>query len=178
MQNKFSIKKIIIYLLILLFIYPVSPVLFTKFLSIKEPYFISPVPAYKEIRIRTDAMGDGKFNARRSNGTRKHKGLDIAGNIGDSVIAAKSGIAKTGEVAHGIGKYVTISHPGGYSTRYGHLDSLSIGNRTWVWQGQEIGKLGKTGNANYRSMKPHVHFEIRKADKCKDPMPYLNKECK
>lgn len=119
-------------------------------------------------------MGEGHFGARRSGGRRKHKGLDIAGCIGEPIAAAKSGIAETGEVPRGMGKYVKVSHPDGSITVYGHLSSVSVANKSWVWQGQEIGEIGKTGNADYPNMDPHLHFEIRINGKAVDPQAYFS----
>lgn len=163
------IKSYLIYILILLSIYPLSPILFNKFLGIKEAYFIPPVNK-NEIGIRSDVYGEGHFGARRSGGRRKHKGLDISADIGESVLASKSGITKTGFVKDGMGKYVKISHKNNFVTIYGHLDKIAIKDSQWVWQGAKVGEVGKTGNANYSRMNSHLHFEIRQGDVQKDPM--------
>ncbi|HLD41297.1 MAG TPA: M23 family metallopeptidase, partial [Candidatus Omnitrophota bacterium] len=39
-----------------------------------------------------------------------------------------------------------------------------------VRQGDKIGEVGKTGNANHRSIIPHLHFEIRRGNAPLDPM--------
>jgi len=167
--------RIFIFCLLLFLIYPASPVLFKKFISFKEPVFLCPVESGCAVSIRSDVMGDGHFGARRSGGRRRHKGLDIDGPIGEPVLAAKSGFAKTGEVPSGMGMYIKVVHLDGYVTLYGHLSSVDIPNGAWVWQGQKIGEVGKTGNANYRRMKPHLHFEIRKDDRHLDPLPLITK---
>jgi len=172
------LKRSLLYLLALVLIYPLSSLAFKKFLSIKEPTFISPLSADGDIAIRSDVMGEGHFNARRSGGRRRHKGIDLAGSISDPVVAAKSGIARTGEVKRGMGKYVKIFHLDGYATTYGHLDSIAVNDKDWVWQGQKIGEVGKTGNANYRRMKPHVHFEIKKDGMAQDPFPRITDKSK
>ena len=100
------IKKAALYLLSLFLIYPLSPVLFQEIISLKEPSFICPVCLEAGITVRADRMGDGHFGARRSGGRRRHKGLDIEAAIGTPVIAAKSGIARTGNVPGGMGNYV------------------------------------------------------------------------
>ena len=136
----------------------------------KEPHFIIPVHLYDEtLTIRNDDWGEGDFGAKRKNG-RKHKGVDIASKLGTAVYASKSGRAKTGYIPGGMGKYVKISHPGEYSTVYGHLKELLVEPDAWVRQGQVIGLVGKTGNANVRGMQPHLHFEIRNSGDSVDPM--------
>lgn len=176
MHRSNLLKRFLLYCLILILIYPLSPIAFKKVLSIKEPGFISPLPASDKILIRSDFMGDGHFRARRSGGKRRHKGLDMVSDVGEAVVASKSGVVKTGEVPKGMGKYVKISHFEGYTTVYGHLDSICIKDKAWVWQGKKIGEVGKTGNANFRRMKAHLHFEIRKDKIAQDPLPHLIKE--
>src|SRR4030042_143776 len=98
-------KYIIIYCLIALLIYPISPYLFKRIIILKEPFYACPIYSREQWSIRADSMGDGSFGARRSGGRRSHKGLDIAGAVGEPVIAAKSGITSIGEVPRGMGKY-------------------------------------------------------------------------
>jgi murein DD-endopeptidase MepM/ murein hydrolase activator NlpD len=152
------------------------PYLFKLIFYIKEPTFIPPISLKADVSgigIRTDAMGDGHFGARRSNGARMHKGLDITAPLEEPVVASKSGWAEKGEVFYGMGKYVKISHPDGYITIYGHLKSVYIPYKKWVWQGERIGGVGKSGNARHRYIKPHLHFEIRKGHQVIDPTPYV-----
>jgi len=162
------------YLLILFLIHPLSPFLFDAFLNFKEPNFLPPVSIEGKIPIRSDIFGDGHFGARRSGGRRKHKGLDIKADIGKPVFASKSGVVKTGWVKKGMGKYVKIKHHGNYITIYGHLSKITVENDQWVWQGSKIGEVGKTGNANYKGIQPHLHFEIRYKNKHVDPLGYIS----
>lgn len=166
--------KISLYCLLLLLIYPTSPAIFKRLISLKESAFICPVSTEGSVvPVRADTMGDGHFGARRSGGRRRHKGLDIAGRVGQSVFAAKSGIAATGEVPRGMGRYVKVSHFDGYVTIYGHLDSITVADKSWIWQGQEIGKIGKTGNAAYPRIESHLHFEIMINGGSQDPLRYI-----
>lgn len=166
-------SKAFLYCLILFLIYPSSPAIFKKFISLKEPAFIPPLHIEEKVLIRSDVIGNGHFGARRSGGRRRHKGLDIAGGIGKPVFAAKSGVVATGEVPRGMGNYVRISHFDGYVTIYGHLNSTVVCDKSWVWQGQEIGEVGKSGNASHPRIKPHLHFEIRIDGEPQDPLPYI-----
>ena len=137
--------------------------------KIREPYFISPIHVSADkIVVRNDAHGDGEFGSKRRNG-RLHSGIDIMAPVGTPVYAAKSGIAFKGDVPTGYGKYVMIYHPDGYQTYYGHLSDWAINSVQHINRGDLIGYTGKTGNADSKSIEPHLHFEIRKDGEPQDP---------
>jgi len=93
-----------------------------------------------------------------------HEGVDIAGSIGDEVIAAADGVVLiagmgAGEPTRcGIGIYATIPGSGGYRIRYCHLSRVVLQFGDDFKRGELIGYLGATGNAGPT---PHVHYEIR-----------------
>jgi len=135
----------------------------------REPYFIRPIDIRgARMIVRNDAYGDGEFGSKRRNG-RSHNGIDIPAPVGTPLYAAKSGMAFTGEVPTGYGKYVMIYHPGGYQTYYGHLSDWAIKPVQHVGRGDLIGYVGKTGNASSKSIQSHLHFEIRKDGEPIDP---------
>ena len=152
--------------------------LFPFIYKIKEPYFAMPlkltVNSPRDLPIRHDVYGGGEFGAKRKNG-RRHEGLDLAARMRSPVYASKSGWARTYRIPRGYGNLVVINHPGGWQTRYGHLDKIAIKKFQWVRQGEIIGLVGKTGNANVRQIIPHLHFEIRYRAKPLDPAKELAK---
>ncbi|MBN1872297.1 MAG: M23 family metallopeptidase [Candidatus Omnitrophica bacterium] len=133
--------------------------------------FLAPV-AQKELQIRNDNYGNGHFGARRSGG-RTHRGIDISAPLGIQVTASKGGRVITAYQKHGMGMYVIINHPKKLSTLYGHLSKVLVKNNAKVKQGEVIGLVGKTGNANYRQMKTHLHFEVRDDGEYLDPEDFL-----
>ncbi len=141
--------------------------LFPFVYTIKEPSFAMPVRA-EGLPVRNDAYGDGGFGAKRKNG-RSHKGLDLAAKINSPVYASKSGWARAYYVPDGYGNLVIIKHPGKWQTRYGHLNKSAIKKLQWARQGDIIGFVGKTGNANQKEITPHLHFEISYKDEPLDP---------
>ncbi len=149
-------------------------VLFGLFLIFNELYFldiknfVSPLDKRKQLIIRNDAYGDGYFGAPRS-GRRKHAGLDFAAPVGTNVRAVKSGWIVAARQSRGLGKFVEIYHRNGLVSIYGHLDSIKVKVLRRVRQGEVIGTVGKTGNANYKKMQPHLHFEILKDGFQRDP---------
>lgn len=98
-----------------------------------------------------------------------HKGLDIAGAMGDPAMASKAGTVVYAGWARGYGLVVYINHPDGSQTRYAHLSAIYVRQSQQVRQGQVIGAIGNTGV----SAGPHLHFEIRWGNRAVDPLPYL-----
>ncbi len=98
---------------------------------------------------------------------QSHSGYDYAlangVTFGTPVLAAAEGkahyipTAKSG----GGGNVIKIDHGNGYQTWYEHLDNEGLlvakeGEYVWVDRGEQIGKVGMTGNTNG----PHIHFSV------------------
>ncbi|MDE6260394.1 MAG: peptidoglycan DD-metalloendopeptidase family protein [Oscillospiraceae bacterium] len=68
------------------------------------------------------------------------------------------------------GNCVKILHDNGYYTLYAHLSEVNVAYGQHVDKGQQIGKMGDTGN----SYGNHLHFEVRNhQNTCIDPAPYI-----
>ncbi|MEW6009291.1 MAG: M23 family metallopeptidase [Candidatus Omnitrophota bacterium] len=153
-------------------------ILFGLFLIFNELYFldiknfVSPLNKDTRLIIRNDAYGDGYFAAPRR-GRRKHAGLDFAAAVGTNVCAVKSGWVLAARESKGLGKFIEIYHKNGLISVYGHLDSIKVKLLQRVRQGEVIGTVGKTGNANYKNMQPHLHFEIIKDGLQRDPTAFF-----
>ena len=130
-------------------------------------FFIKPLPQDIPLAIRVDAYGDGHFASRREGG-RKHQGIDLLAPLEAAVLAAKSGIVIKTSYDEYSGNYVVIWHWPDLKSYYLHLSEIEV--RKWqpVKQGQIIGRIGKTGNANHKGIKPHLHFEIREKGRPQD----------
>lgn len=98
-----------------------------------------------------------------------HNGIDIGAPEGTEVFAVRDGVVKKRGYDRIYGKYILISHSGGYQSFYGHLKDFNIHLNTKVYSGMMIGWVGTTG----RSTGPHLHFEIRKDGSPEDPVPFL-----
>ena len=99
---------------------------------------------------------------------RPHHGLDYAAPTGTPVSAISDGTVITFGYKGGYGKLVTLRHPNGWKTSYGHLSRIKKGIRKGVKvkQGQIIGYVGSTG----LSTGPHLHYEIRIGNKPVNPL--------
>ncbi|MGL4606312.1 MAG: peptidoglycan DD-metalloendopeptidase family protein [Eubacteriaceae bacterium] len=83
--------------------------------------------------------------------------VDILNSAGTPIVASKSGtVIASGYSAGGYGNYIEISHGGGVTTLYAHMQSLYVGRGSYVEQGQVIGAMGSTGSSTAN----HLHFEI------------------
>jgi murein DD-endopeptidase MepM/ murein hydrolase activator NlpD len=83
--------------------------------------------------------------------------IDIANSCGSPVVAAAGGkVQRVGMIPVG-GNIITILHPNGVVTYYGHLSSMIVSSGQSVSAGQIIGYVGRTGYATGC----HVHFEVR-----------------
>ena len=138
-----------------------------------EEGFLCPISYNGSVVIRNDRMGEGRFGAQRARG-RTHQGVDLLTSAGTPIRAAMRGqVIETGEHSGGYGKYVEIAHRHDFVTIYAHLSEISAAEGERVRRGQIIGKVGKTGNASHKWIKPHLHFEIRKDGTPIDPMEYI-----
>jgi murein DD-endopeptidase MepM/ murein hydrolase activator NlpD len=110
--------------------------------------------------MRTDP-----FTGRREH----HKGVDLAGKAGSEVIAVGAGVVTWAGSRYGYGNLVEVNHGNGYSTRYGHNESVLVTVGETVRKGQSLSLMGSTG----RSTGPHVHFEVLYKGKAVDPKKYI-----
>ena len=102
-------------------------------------------------------------------GSTNHKGIDIAAPRGTPVYAADGGTVTYAGWMSGYGYLVQINHGNGYVTYYGHNSSLLVSVGQHVYKGQQIARVGSTGNSTGN----HCHFEIRYNGVAKNPLNYL-----
>ena len=86
-----------------------------------------------------------------------HYGLDIAADYGSTVVAAAAGrVIFAGWKSNGGGYQVWISHGNNLFTTYNHMSAVSVGDGESVSRGEQVGRVGQSGNATG----PHLHFEV------------------
>lgn len=98
-----------------------------------------------------------------------HKGLDIGGVYGASIVASLSGTVTAATYNASRGNYVAIDHGGGFVTLYMHCSKLLVSPGDKVLQGQVIALVGSTGI----STGPHVHFSVTINGDHVDPLKYV-----
>lgn len=111
----------------------------------------------------------GYRNLSYSYASTNHRGIDIANRRGTTIFAADGGTITYAGWMSGYGYLVQISHGNGYVTYYGHNSSLSVSVGQHVYKGQQIARMGSTGNSTGN----HCHFEVRYNGVARNPMNYL-----
>lgn len=98
-----------------------------------------------------------------------HAGVDIAAAHGTAILAADSGVVTAAGWNGGFGIMIAIDHGNGTATLYAHNSSnlVSVGQR--VQRGQQIARIGSTGN----STGPHVHFEVHRNGSQVNPLQFF-----
>ena len=98
-----------------------------------------------------------------------HKGIDIGGKRGDSIVAVAAGkVVYAGTGIVGLGELLIVKHNDIYLSAYAHNDALLVAEGELVKAGQQIARKGSSGTNTVK-----LHFEIRKEGKPIDPTRLL-----
>ena len=105
----------------------------------------------------------------------QHRGIDIAGAPGATVVAATSGEVRFAGTAGASGLTVSVrTGDGRYDTSYLHLSSTAVREGDRVAAGQRLGAVGITGTRSAAAA--HLHFGVRDAGSrhaYHDPLGFL-----
>lgn len=98
-----------------------------------------------------------------------NKGVDIAGRVGEPVLAAADGVVVyAGDGLRGYGNLLILKHGDEYLSAYGHNERLLVREGDHVKARQKIAEIGIDGSGAAR-----LHFEVRRAGSPVDPLRYL-----
>ena len=101
--------------------------------------------------------------------TDANKGIDIAGNKGDAVLASAAGrVVYSGTGLRGYGKLVILKHNETWLSAYAHNVKLLVNEGDIVRKGQKIAEMGASDTDAVK-----LHFEIRKQGSPVDPLKQL-----
>ena len=116
--------------------------------------------------IRLSSPAKGKMT---SEFNETNKGIDIAGKVGEPILAASDGkVVYAGNSLRGYGNLVIVKHDNTYLTAYAHNSKLLVKEGDSVRKGQKIAEMGDTDTNS-----PKLHFELRVNGKPVNPTPYL-----
>lgn len=111
----------------------------------------------------------GKVVGTYAAGDPTRQGIDIAGEAGQPVRAARDGeVVYSGAGLIGYGELIIVKHSPELLSAYGHNRVRLVKEGDKVKAGQKIAEMGK--NAANRVL---LHFEVRKNGKPVDPLPLL-----
>lgn len=127
-----------------------------------------PVPSRS---ASSSSLSSGYVSRNRpiGRGSEFHTGYDIPASYGSAVVAAEAGTVIYAGWMSGYGNTIMINHGNGLVTLYGHNSSLTVSKGDTVSRGQQVAKIGSTGNSTGN----HCHFEVRVNGSHTNPEPYL-----
>ncbi|MFD8689010.1 M23 family metallopeptidase [Streptomyces sp. NPDC059651] len=115
----------------------------------------SPVPGHK---VTFEFFSRGPY-AWKPDGVGRHTGQDFAARSGAPVVAVRGGTIAWSNTAGGAyGQWIGLAADNGHVYTYCHLSQRQVKAGQKVIGGQQLGKVGTTGN----STGPHLHFEMSK----------------
>ena len=100
-----------------------------------------------------------------------HHGIDFGNKTGTPIYATADGVIKKIQKLKLMGNMIVISHNFGYETRFGHLSKALVKVGQEVKRGDIIALMGNSG----RSTGAHLHYEVLRYNKHRNPYSYLNK---
>lgn len=98
-----------------------------------------------------------------------HNGIDILGDEGAPIVAARDGLVVYASWFSGYGNCVIIDHGDGMQSLYGHGTGVATYVGEYVYAGNYIMPMGSTGVSNAN----HLHFGIMYDGAWVDPSAYV-----
>lgn len=99
-----------------------------------------------------------------------HPGIDLAAPNGTPVVAAAPGrVSWAGLRGGGWGRLIVIQSSQQIAIFYAHLSRTDVTLGQHITRGQQLGRVGSTGN----STGPHLYLEVRVNNSAVDPLPAL-----
>ncbi len=124
--------------------------------------------SYDTWYVNTGGYGWRVWNSGRA--TDFHKGVDFAAAYGTPILAVNSGYVTNSYYSNSFGNCIIIDHGGGIFSLYAHASKRLVSAGEIVTKGQEIAKVGSTGDSTGN----HLHFAILKNGEYVDPMNYIS----
>lgn len=112
----------------------------------------------------------GQVVSRFSTKLAGNKGINIAGQYGESIRAASNGVVVySGDGVRGYGNLIIIKHNNSYLSAYAYNKRLLVKEGARVRAGEKIAEMGRDDSG-----KVMLHFEIRQNGEPVNPLKYLS----
>lgn len=143
----------------------------TKLNEFDKQYLLNSIPSGSPLK---KTFITSKFGYRQHPILKKrklHTGVDFKAAIGTEVYAPADGIVIKSRSFDpgGYGKMIVISHNFGFKTLFGHLSDTFVKEGDIISKGSLIGLTGNTG----KSSGPHLHYEVKFAEKYTEPINFV-----
>jgi len=143
-----------------------------KLSSSEKVYMLHTIPSECPL---TKCTTTSKFGWRTHPTTGKrqyHNGLDLRAARRTPVKVTADGVVRYVQDKNEgtLGRVVIVSHNFGFETAYGHLRFVDVKPGDIVSKGQVIARSGNSGRSNG----PHLHYEIRHANKVLNPTHFTS----
>ena len=106
-----------------------------------------------------------------------HHAIDFRLAQGSRVASAGPGIIyKVHDSGGSRYSYITVAHPNGLATTYGHISKMFVAEGDFVQAGDIIGLSGGmpgTRGSGYLTTGPHLHFEVIENGENQNPLDFL-----
>ncbi|PID90991.1 MAG: peptidase M23 [Bacteroidetes bacterium] len=142
-------------------------------LANEKEQFLRCMPAIQPVAIHELRRISSPFGYRYDPFTHRskfHAGLDFVARPNTPIHATGDGVVVLAKRSgSGYGNQVVVDHGFGYSTRYAHLNRISVAVGESVKRGQVVGLMGSTG----RSTGTHLHYEVLLKGQPINPIHYF-----
>lgn len=101
-----------------------------------------------------------------SGGSRQHMGIDIRAGENAPIRAVMGGEVEATSKSYG---QIVIKHPGGWKSKYLHLNNFKVKKGDHIQPGDVIGGSGGIGKDGKTHYTPHLHLEMAKDGQIVDP---------
>lgn len=144
-------------------------------MATKKEEMLASIPSIKPVRIDKvgrkllQCSGFGYRIHPIFKTSKMHWGIDFNAPMNTPIQATGKGkVIVAGNRKDGYGNCVIIDHGFGFQTLYAHMSKISVTTGQEVIRGQQIGRIGSTG----QSTGAHLHYEVKKDGVKVDPIQY------
>jgi len=132
---------------------------------------IAPIQFQKPAQGSITALFGQSYTNPATGKTDSLTGILIEGSPGSAVVASAGGnVVSAGNEVKGRGKFVELSHEGGYRTTYTHLENVEVKIGMTLSKGEVIGSIGTSGTSYD---KPTLFFSIEQSGIALDPSQFF-----
>lgn len=105
------------------------------------------------------------------NKKKLHTGLDLRAKIGTPIYSPADAVVSKARVndSGGYGKMIVLSHNFGFKTLFAHMSTISVRHGQIIKKGDLLGLSGNSGQSNG----PHLHYEVKFAEKYLNPIDFV-----